>query len=176
MSTISIKELSHPAGEVIKIAAGKTLDLKTQGSVTMPAGSVIQVVQTYNPNSIAFASTSTSWVPSGFIATITPKYIGSKILVNWSNTMSQSDGNGQAAMYIYDGGWAAMAGSSNFHLGYRSLTAGGLVYGPHVFNGNVVTTDLDALSFQPYVKSNSNTFNFVHNQSSYALTLTEVAQ
>ena len=43
MSTLELKELSHPAGEVIKIAAGKTLDLKTQGSVTMPTGSVLQV-------------------------------------------------------------------------------------------------------------------------------------
>ena len=44
MSTLELKELSHPAGEVIKIASGKTLDLKTQGSVTMPTGSVLQVV------------------------------------------------------------------------------------------------------------------------------------
>jgi len=44
MSTLTLKELSAPAGEVIKIAAGKTLDLKSQGSVTMPTGSVLQVV------------------------------------------------------------------------------------------------------------------------------------
>ena len=43
MSTISIKELSHPAGQVIKIASGKTLDLKSQGTTTLPTGSVIQV-------------------------------------------------------------------------------------------------------------------------------------
>jgi len=44
MSTLEVKELSHPAGQVIKIASGKTLDLKSQGSVTMPTGSVLQVV------------------------------------------------------------------------------------------------------------------------------------
>ena len=38
MSTLELKELSHPSGEVIKIASGKTLDLKSQGSVTMPSG------------------------------------------------------------------------------------------------------------------------------------------
>ena len=53
MSTLSIKELSHPSGEVIKIAAGKTLDLNSQGSVTMPTGSVLQVV-----NFISTAKTS----------------------------------------------------------------------------------------------------------------------
>ena len=31
MSTLEVKELSHPSGEVIKIAAGKTLDLKQSG-------------------------------------------------------------------------------------------------------------------------------------------------
>ena len=31
MSTLELKELSHPSGEVIKIASGKTLDLKSQG-------------------------------------------------------------------------------------------------------------------------------------------------
>ena len=31
MSTLELKELSHPSGEVIKIAAGKTLDLKVTG-------------------------------------------------------------------------------------------------------------------------------------------------
>jgi len=43
MSTLELKELSHPAGEVIKIAAGKTLDLKSQGTTTLPTGSVLQV-------------------------------------------------------------------------------------------------------------------------------------
>jgi len=55
MSTLTLKELSAPAGEVIKIAAGKTLDLHSQGTTKMPAGSVIQVVQTYSANSSAVA-------------------------------------------------------------------------------------------------------------------------
>ena len=53
MSTLVIKELSAPSGEVIKIAAGKTLDLNSQGTLVlptvphakMPTGSVLQVVQ-----------------------------------------------------------------------------------------------------------------------------------
>ena len=44
MSTLTLKELSAPTGEVIKIAAGKTLDLKSQGTTTLPTGSVLQVV------------------------------------------------------------------------------------------------------------------------------------
>jgi len=80
MSTISIKELSHPAGQVIKIASGKTLDLKTQGSVTMPSGSVLQVVSVEDPDQTTM--TNTSYVDvGGLTASITPSNASSKILV-----------------------------------------------------------------------------------------------
>ena len=65
MSVIEVKELSHPAGEVLKIAAGKTLDLHSQGSVTMPAGSVIQTqVRTIAP---VIISTGGTWSASNTI-------------------------------------------------------------------------------------------------------------
>ena len=79
MSTLELKELSHPAGEVIKIAAGKTLDLKTQGSVTMPTGSVLQVVNTNTSTSVANAGSG--WADTGIVATITPSSTSSKILI-----------------------------------------------------------------------------------------------
>jgi len=79
MSTLTLKELSAPTGEVIKIAAGKTLDLKSQGSVTMPTGSVIQVVNmTDGTNN---TSSSNSWAESTITLNITPQYSTSKILV-----------------------------------------------------------------------------------------------
>ena len=79
MSTLELKELSHPAGEVIKIAAGKTLDLKTQGSVTMPTGSVLQVI---HANKSGFVGTaSDTMVDTGITANITPSSTSSKILV-----------------------------------------------------------------------------------------------
>ena len=82
MSTLSIKELSHPSGEVIKIAAGKTLDLNSQGSVTMPTGSVLQVV-----NFISTAKTSqtigtSDTLVSDITKSITPLGDNSKFLVN----------------------------------------------------------------------------------------------
>ena len=175
MSTLELKELSAPAGEVIKIASGKTLDLHSQGTTKMPAGSVIQVVQTYSANSSAVASSASSFVATGIIATITPKYSGSKILVSWSNTMNNS-GEARANMYIRigSGSYAAMAGASSYHLAYAQGSSNG--YGPQVFNGNYTTTSLNALYFQPYIYADSGTYNFIHANSSYALTLTEVAQ
>ena len=80
MSTLEVKELSHPTGEVLKIASGKTLDLKSQGSVTMPTGSVLQVVTSlFNTNT---ASSSSSYVSSGHSVTITPKSSSSKIALS----------------------------------------------------------------------------------------------
>ena len=80
MSTLEVKELSHPAGQVIKIASGKTLDLKTQGSVTMPSGSVLQVVSVEDPDQTTM--TNTSYVDvGGLTASITPSNASSKILV-----------------------------------------------------------------------------------------------
>jgi len=80
MSTLSIKELSHPAGEVIKIAAGKTLDLNSQGDVVMPTGSVLQV-QTYEllGTTTTISTTSEVTLPQ-FNATFTKKHSDSKLV------------------------------------------------------------------------------------------------
>ena len=82
MSTLELKELSHPAGEVIKIAAGKTLDLKSQGTTTLPTGSVLQVVHGTTSTEVTIATTT--YTDTGLSATITPKSTTSKILVVWN--------------------------------------------------------------------------------------------
>ena len=83
MSTLELKELSHPSGEVIKIAAGKTLDLKTQGSVTMPTGSVLQVLSKSVTDTSS--TTSSSFIPlSTLNQVITPIATSSKVLVSFS--------------------------------------------------------------------------------------------
>ena len=104
MSTLEVKELSHPAGQVIKIASGKTLDLNSQGTLVlptvphakMPSGSVLQVIQVgYNTT---VGSTTNTFVDTGLTATITPSSTSSKILVTfnqqgvgkWSNNTSCS--------------------------------------------------------------------------------------
>ena len=82
MSTLEVKELSHPSGEVIKIAAGKTLDLKSQGTTTLPTGSVIQVVN--QRLSTQIDSTSSTYADIGLSASITPSSTSSKILVTFN--------------------------------------------------------------------------------------------
>ena len=83
MSTLTVKELSHPAGQVIKIAAGKTLDLKSQGSVTMPTGSVLQVVQESGASRTTVSSSAT-WTSTTLTQAVTPTSTSSKILIGLS--------------------------------------------------------------------------------------------
>ena len=86
MSTISIKELSHPAGEVIKIASGKTLDLNSQGTLVlptvphakMPSGSVLQVQYMYT--GAVVTATSQTYIDIGVNVSITPTSTSSKIM------------------------------------------------------------------------------------------------
>jgi hypothetical protein len=101
MSTLELKELSHPSGEVIKIAAGKTLDLHAQGTTKMPAGSVIQVLTTRLTTSLT--TSSTSFVDVGGSITITPKYANSLIYVMFKSHVYLSSG---------DAGWK----SANFRM------------------------------------------------------------
>ena len=79
MSTITEKELAAQTGFDVKIATGETLDLKSQGTVTMPAGAILQVVQgTYATET---DTTSTSFINLGLNASITPSSTSSKILI-----------------------------------------------------------------------------------------------
>ena len=88
MSTLELKELSHPSGEVIKIAAGKTLDLNSQGTLVlptvphakMPSGSVLQVVQLTSAARIT-STTVNTWYNTNNTLSITPQFANSKILV-----------------------------------------------------------------------------------------------
>jgi len=117
MSTLELKELSAPAGEVIKIAAGKTLDLKSQGSVTMPTGSVLQVV--YSSTTTEVSTSSSTYADTGLIATITPTSTSSKILVIWSlqQFMTANGGHGRTILIkdsttLREFGFSIYAGSS----------------------------------------------------------------
>jgi len=84
MSTLTLKELSAPAGEVIKIAAGKTLDLKSQGTTTLPTGSVLQVKHAILTVPMA-STTAATWIDvTNLSISITPKSTSSKFHVSFN--------------------------------------------------------------------------------------------
>ena len=107
MSTLELKELSHPAGEVLKIAAGKTLDLHSQGAVKMPVGSVLQVVTSSFSTMIATTATQGAGTYTLFNIPITPISATSKLCIdgviyhdslnNWNGGLScEKVGGGNA--------------------------------------------------------------------------------
>jgi hypothetical protein len=98
MSTLEVKELSHPAGEVIKIAAGKTLDLKSQGSVTLPVGTVTQFVRA--TGSTETSTTSTSYVNTNASVTITPLSASSHIYLSHTAGGLATNTGGQIGLNI----------------------------------------------------------------------------
>ena len=113
MSTLTVKELSHPAGEVLKISAGKVLDLKSQGSVTMPTGSVLQVISATNTNSansgFLLATSSATYTAGALSASITPSSTSSKIMVI-INTVQYRAGSSSYTVYR---GSTNIGGSTN---------------------------------------------------------------
>ena len=88
MSTLTVKELAAPTGFDLKIASGETLDLKSQGTVTMPTGSVLQVVESVY--STASQTGANTYQDTGLTGTITPSSASSKVLVRVYQPMSGS--------------------------------------------------------------------------------------
>ena len=118
MSTLVIKELSAPTGEVIKVAAGKTLDLKSQGTTTLPTGSVLQVVQgVLTQLGGGTVTSSTSYVTTGITATITPTSTSSKILITISSNYDTEAAGRQPAWTIFRNS-ASLSSASGFGSGY----------------------------------------------------------
>jgi hypothetical protein len=133
MSTLELKELSHPSGEVIKIAAGKTLDLKSQGTTTLPTGSVLQVVSATKTD--VFTTTSSSYVDvTGFAAAITPSSSTSKILIVVSaNAGTNPSGvaefkllRGSSEILLADASGSRSRTSFTFYSGTGNNGAGGV--------------------------------------------------
>ena len=141
----------------------------------MPAGSVLQVIQTSSHNA-QISTTSTSFVASGIIATITPKYANSLILVSWNSSMTYSGGIFGGIIFVNIGGagYNQMVGSSSYHMGYINTNYNN--YSPTHVDVQHQCTNTSTLNFQPYIKTTASTAHLVHPGSSYALTLTEIKQ
>lgn len=124
MSTLTVKELAAPTGYDLKIASGETLDLKSQGTVTMPTGSVLQVVQADGFSN--WSTSSTTWSTTGLTAAITPSSTSSKILVTVQITFSFSTATrprGGFRLHKDDDTVVVQTSDEGFHV--HSLGSGG---------------------------------------------------
>ena len=134
MSTLELKELSHPSGEVIKIASGKTLDLNSQGTLVlptvphakMPSGSVLQVQYMYTGGGIN--ATSQSYIDTNVNVSITPTSTSSKIMAfaNLGGCSKSAAGNSYMAAQIVRGSTAIhiFEGEGGYNNGGGAQTFG----------------------------------------------------
>lgn len=136
-------------------------------------GTVLQAVRNGSRYASHVGTTSTSFVASGIYVDITPKKIGSTILVDFYSGMVHQITTGEmyAKMYVNgselgsQGVWAA--GYSNSGVIYHSIS----------FGSSMTNTDLTPLRFEVYFKTtdSSGTSLIAHSQTSYAVTATEIA-
>ena len=95
---------------IIDGSAGVTFPNST---VQASAGSVLQVVQATTTTSSS--TSSTSYVTTGFSASITPKFATSKILVNFNGRIYLNTAANEGSISIYRGGSSIWGGNSVFN-------------------------------------------------------------
>ena len=137
MSTLEVKELSHPSGEVIKIAAGKTLDLKSQGTTTLPTGSVLQVQS--GILTATYSQTASAYTDIGLSVTITPSSTSSKILVSLSVALGMTETGVNVRLRLVRG--STMIGSST------DLANSGFSHKEQNTSGNQYTRFLESFTY-----------------------------
>ncbi len=172
MSTITVKELAAPTGFDLKIAAGETLDLKSQGTVTMPAGAVLQVVHGMSETTVN--TTSNSNVSTGITATITPSSTSSKIWI-----MSKFTGRGSAATdtlsSIYRGTVSGtnLTGNASTKFNNQTSEPSDLV-NTHLDSPNTTSATTYTVAFKSSVNGQTSIANDASTEGT--ITLMEVAQ
>jgi hypothetical protein len=147
-------------------------------------GQVLQVVQ--STTTAITSTTSTTYQASGLIATITPKFSTSKILlsITGGDVYTNNVGvGGDVRMYrqINSGGYSVMIGATSQDYGYYSGNAALLI--PHSFTYLDSPATTTAVNYQPYYRVNptgtAGTFNFnvgyFGNPGTVTLTLMEIA-
>ena len=167
MSTLEVKELSHPAGQVIKIASGKTLDLKSQGTTTLPTGSVLQVVQELDTGN--FSTTSSTYVDTNLSASITPISTTSKILV----LVSQTGFTGSSMNTTFN----LCRGSTVITEAYSQSNTSGYKFAGNFINYLDSPSTTSAVTYKTQIKVTASTF-YINwsNAGRSTITLMEIAQ
>jgi len=134
----------------------------------LPAGSVLQVVQTTSNTS--FQTSSTSFQASGFTATITPKFATSKILVTVVTTNYVQAGDVNTST-IYRGG-TNLGGGPSSGFQWNRLRGGTDLQFPMVINYLDSPATTSATTYQTYIKSNAGSAVETNSPSATTATFT----
>jgi hypothetical protein len=87
---------------IASLSASKLTGSRTLPNSVVPAGSVIQVVNNFSSSQIT--TTSTSFVTTGFSASITPSSASSKIVAMFSGMMYSNTSTAEPQIALYRGG------------------------------------------------------------------------
>ena len=173
MSTLELKELSHPSGEVIKIASGKTLDLKSQGNVTMPSGSVLQVISASNTNTanggFLLTTSSASYTAGALSASITPSSTSSKIMVI-INTVQYRAGSSSYTVYRTTSSGSTNIGGGN--NGFARLTGANNTWLPMSISYLDSPNTASAVTYQLYGRAEASGVTYFGGDGDMKSTIT----
>lgn len=160
--------------------AGTVITTASSGQVipkaALPTGSVLQVVQA--SSSTTLGSASTSFVGSGFYASITPTSATSKVLVTLNGGLTTYATGDLLYTQIYrqiaSGSYSAIGG-----VEAMSLAGNSYLY-PHSLSWLDSPATTSVVNYQPYYKSNGGTivyfnYNVGANNGIVTLTLMEIA-
>jgi hypothetical protein len=183
MSTLTVKELAAPTGFDIKLASGETLDLNSQGSVTMPTGSVLQVVhENWGTTQNTTSTTSTSPVATGMSVSIVPTASNSKLLVNYSMQFYsyKSSNNHGGSSFIYRDGTnlnSSYGGHHNSDSFVYVNTGANAVYGEVSGSYLVDANSTSSTSFELYIETyvSGSTFSAHAHDGITSITVQEIA-
>ena len=134
------------------------------------AGLVVQYVETSDSDVANHISiTSTTYVSTGITVSITPKFIGSKVCVDYTGSVAYAPDGTAMDVTLYKDGVRTMGA---YGIGYLE----GKMYSPLVGQYTFTTTSLSTVVFTVYAKTNTGSVIPAHNKSSYTFSATEYAQ
>ena len=173
MSTLTVKELSAPTGYDIKLASGETLDLNSQGSVTMPSGSVLQVVSYENINTGNIETTSTTSVSTGISVSIFPKSASSLLYVEFISSMYHAPTAAAAMALRFQRDSTVIGGS---YSGGYIHHSGENTYGSHAASMVATSNSTSSTTFEMMFRvTTTANMRLVHSNGSYMIKVTEIA-
>jgi len=174
MSTLTVQNIqgSSSSSNTINVASGHKIT-GAAGSIAAP-GQVLQVVQ--QQSNTVFSTTSTSYVDTGFAASITPKFSSSKIYVIAGLNIYNNATNGVSSTTLYRGG-SRISDSATYGHAYGYSNAGAHVH-HHTFTYLDSPNTTSSTEYKIYIScvTNGGTLKLCVNNSSSTLTLMEIAQ
>jgi hypothetical protein len=160
------------SGLIASVSGASLTGTQNIPKATLPTGSVLQVVSTTISSSQT--TSSTSYVASNLITTITPSSATSKIfiLLNGGSVDSNTSGNS-----IYTSLYRNIGSAGYFSLSYMQTIyySSGNNMGGHTFNYLDSPATTSSVSYQPYFRMVNGGSVWFNNNGTVSLTLMEIA-